>query len=99
MKIKALNPLSFGKFQAVMGLIIGLVCGIIYAFGGLIIDTLVTLELITSNETPGLSIGTFLAFGALIGMPLIGVFFGFLAGIIQAFVYNMFTKHFGQLTL
>lgn len=99
MKIRVLNPLSFGKFQAVMGLIIGLVCGITYAFGGLIIDTLVTLEWITSNETPGLSIGTLLAFGALIGMPLIGVFFGFLAGIIQAFVYNMFSKRFGQLTL
>lgn len=97
--MKKLNPLTFAKFQALLLALLGLLAGIIYAFGGLTIDTLVTLELITSSETPGLSTGTLLAFGALIGMPLIGAMLGLIIGVMEALLFNIFAKHFGKLKI
>lgn len=87
-----INLLAFAKFQLVMGGIVGLICGILYAFGGFAIDTLVSLGWITSSETPGLSYGTLLAFGALIGMPLIFAVAGFLVGFMEAIIYNVLIK-------
>jgi hypothetical protein len=84
--------LSFAKFQAVLGALIGLLAGILYSFGGLVIDILVSLGWITSTETPGLSYGTVLAFGALIWMPAIFTAIGFFLGIIEAILYNLFAK-------
>ncbi|MFQ5677381.1 MAG: hypothetical protein ACE5G1_15945, partial [bacterium] len=75
--------------------LIGLILGILYSFGGLIIDALVSMGWITSAETPGLSFGTVLAFGALIGMPIIFATFGFIVGLIEAFLYNLFARWFG----
>lgn len=98
-RIKKIGVLSFAKFQAFLGLIFGLILGIIYAFGGLLIDVLVSLEWITSNETPGLSYGSILAFGALIGMPLILSCIGFILGILEAIFYNFTTKWFDGLNL
>jgi len=60
--IQKLNIFTLAKFQAILASIVGLLCGIIYSFGGLVIDFLVSMEMITSTETPGLSYGTFLAF-------------------------------------
>jgi hypothetical protein len=95
MIIKKLNPLSFAKFQALLGALLGLVAGVIYSFGGLVIDTLVTLGWIATTETPGLSYGTVLAFGALIGMPIIGLIAGLVVGFISAILYNLYAKWFG----
>jgi hypothetical protein len=91
-----LKVVSFGKFQAFFAGLAGLICGIIYSFGGLIIDSMVSLGLASPEamETPGLSYGTILAFGALIGMPLIGVVFGFALGIIVALMYNWFFRKY-----
>jgi hypothetical protein len=74
--------------------IVGLFCGIVYSFGGLLIDILVSLNWLSSEvmETPGLSYGTALAFGALIGMPIIFALAGFVLGIIEGIVYNLFSK-------
>lgn len=85
---------SFAKFQAVLFSLVGLLAGIIYSFGGLIIDALVSLNLITTEETPGLSYGSILAFFALIGMPLIFGVVGFFAGILEAILYNKVVKWF-----
>lgn len=49
---------------------IGLACGVIYAFGGLIYDL----------ATVGLNQGTALAFLALVGMPALGAALGFVLG-------------------
>ncbi len=98
-KIRRLDLLSFAKFQAVLGGLLGLLFGILYSFGGLIIDTLVSLGWITSSETPGLSIGTLMAFGALIGMPLIGLVVGFFTGILEALLYNIGAQWFGGVSL
>lgn len=90
---------SFAKFQAFLGALIGLICGILYSFGGLIIDALVTMGWMTSTETPGLSYGSVLAFGALIGMPIIFSIAGYLLGIAEAILYNFSTKWFNGLKL
>lgn len=98
-KIKKLGVVSFAKFQSVLGGLVGLLMGIIYAFGGLIVDSLVSLGLVTTPETPGLSVGTVLAFGALVGMPLIGMISGFFLGILEALLYNGFARWSGGVHL
>ena len=94
-KLKKIKVFSFALFQALLFGLVGLLMGILYSFGGLAIDTLVSLDLIITNETPGLSYGTVLAFGALIGMPLIGAGAGFILGGIEAILYNLFAKYSG----
>lgn len=96
-KINRIKPLAFAKFQAYLGLLIGLVFGLVYAFGGLIIDTLVTLNMISTNETPGLSYGTILAFGALFGMPIIFAGFAAITGFVESLLYNFFFTRFAHI--
>jgi len=100
--MKTLNRISvfsFAKFQAVLMALVGLLAGILYSFGGLIIDALVSYELVISEETQGLSWGTVLAFGALIGMPVIFAVAGFLVGIVEAILYNLFARWFSGLKI
>jgi len=98
-KLQRIKIFAFAKFQAFLTGLVGVICGIIYSFGGLIIDTLVSIDWISSSETPGLSFGTFLAFGALIGMPIIFIVIGFFLGIIEAILNNLFAKSFGGFTI
>ena len=88
-KVRKIKVLSFAKFQTVLGALIGLIAGILYSFGGFIIDVLVTIGWVVTSETPGLSYGTVFAFGALIGMPLIGAIIGFIVGLIGTLLYNL----------
>lgn len=100
--MKTLNRIrvfSFAKFQAVLMALVGLLGGTLYSFGGFIIDALVSFGWITSEETPGLSYGTVLAFGAIIGMPFLFAASGFLTGIVEAVLYNIFAKWFGGLKI
>ena len=69
--------------------VVGLVAGLLYSFGGAAIDVLVTIGVITSASTPGLSWGTALAFMALIGMPVFFAVLGFAAGSIGALLYGL----------
>ena len=55
---------------------LGLVCGVLYSVGGLVIDML----------TIGLNWGTAMAFMALVGMPVVFGAFGFLCGALIALV-------------
>lgn len=68
------GPLTAARWARRMALV-GLVCGILYAFGGLVSDL----------ATTGVNRGTALAFLALLGMPLAfgaaGWAFGWLAGL------------------
>ena len=98
-KVQKINVLLFAKFQAILFGLIGILAGLIYSFGGLIIDVLVSVGWITSQETLGLSYGTVLAFGALIGMPIIATTFGFITGIIGAYLYNLTSKWFGGIEI
>jgi hypothetical protein len=98
-KIQKIKVLSFAKFQAILASLLGLLAGVLYSFGGLLIDTLVSLGWITSTETPGLSFGTILAFGALVGMPALFASIGFLAGMISAVLYNAVERWFGGIKI
>lgn len=98
-KIKKIKVLSMVKFQVVIASLIGLVAGIVYSFGGLIIDVLVSIGWITFPSTPGLSFGTVLAFGALIGMPIIFATIGLAVGLIEALLYNIYAKLFGGIEI
>lgn len=53
---------------------LGLVCGVLYSVGGLVYDAL----------TVGLNWGTAMAFGALVGMPVVFGVFGFCLGALGA---------------
>lgn len=55
---------------------LGLAFGILYSFGGLVYDLL----------TIGLNLGSALAFMALVGMPVLFGTFGFILGILIAWV-------------
>lgn len=98
-KIKNIKILSFIKLHTLLGAIVGLIIGVLYSFGGLAIDALATLGWITTTETPGLSYGTILAFGALIGMPIIFASFGFVIGFVGTVLYNLFGKLFGGIEI
>lgn len=98
-KIKKVGVLSMVKFQTALGALVGLIAGVLYSFGGLVLDILVTYGWIISNETPGLSYGTVLAFGALIGMPIIFAVFGLISGIVAAFSYNLIAKLVGGIEI
>lgn len=96
-KRKYLNPLSLARFQSILFGLLGLLAGVIYSFGGFTFDLLVTFGTLSPEAmgTPGLSIGTLLAFGALIGMPLLGILCGWILGFIEAIIYNAYAKTFG----
>ena len=66
------TALKFGRWMAYLGL----VCGVLYSFGGLVVD-LVTI---------GLNWGTVLAFGALLGMPAIFGLAGLILGALVALI-------------
>jgi hypothetical protein len=88
-----LNLYSFAKFQSLVAALLGLICGFIYAIGGLFYDLSISLKLISSAHSPGLSVGTILASMAIIGMPIIFAFCGFLLGFIQAWLFNKLNKY------
>lgn len=64
---------------AAVGTMLGILLGILYSFGGLIVDLF----------TMGLNYGTLLAFGALIGMPLIFGASGLAVGIFVGLVLKV----------
>ena len=98
-QIKKIGVLSLAKFQGAMMGVMGIIAGAIYSIGGLIIDTLVTFDVVRSTETPGLSHGTLLALGALIIMPLLFAAYGFVIGAVSALIYNLVAKWVGGIEM
>ena len=84
-KLKKIEILFFGKLIGLIMAAAGLLCGILYSFGGFF------YELFTNN----LNSGTALAFLALIGMPLVFSIVGVIAGALGAFLYNIVAKWTG----
>ena len=68
---------------------LGLIAGLLYSFGGFFYEL----------STDSLNTGTALAFLALIGMPLIFSATGFIAGIIEAILYDLFARFVGGIEL
>ncbi|MDX5340035.1 MAG: hypothetical protein LPK25_13495 [Cyclobacteriaceae bacterium] len=98
-RINTLGILTFARFQGVMGLLIGFLLGVIYSVGGFILDTLATFGLVNSPQTLGLDLGTILAFGAIIGMPILFSILGFLLGLAEAYLFNWVAHLFGGFNL
>ena len=68
-KLDGIGILFFARLNAVLMGLVGLICGILYACGGALVDVLVSIGWVTISGTPGLTHGTVFAFGALVGMP------------------------------
>ncbi len=94
-KIRKIKLLPFALFQAFLFGLLGLLAGVMYSFGGLLVDALVSFDILTSQETPGLSEGTMLAFGALVGMPILFAGAGLLTGFLEAVLYNLAAMWWG----
>ena len=77
-RIRKLGTLSLAKLMTLMMALLGFLAGVLYSFGGFI------MELVTGT----LNTGTALAFLALIGMPLMFASVGFVAGLVLAPLYN-----------
>lgn len=84
-KLKRIGILFLAKFQAIVMAMVGLILGVLYSFGGFFYEI----------STDTLNTGTALAFLALIGMPLALSLVGFLAGIAEAILYNIFARLVG----
>jgi hypothetical protein len=84
-----IGVLFSAKLVAILMAFVGLLAGVLYAGIGAIYDAL---------RGP-LNIGTALAFMAIIGMPLLFAVFGFIAGGIGAFLYNLFARWFGGIEI
>jgi hypothetical protein len=78
-KLKRIGVLSAARLQGALMAFVGLIAGILYSFGGAF------YELFTGTLNPG----TVLAFGALIGMPVVFAVSGFVSGAVVAFLYNL----------
>lgn len=89
-RLNKIRMIPFAKFQAILLVPVGLVTGIVYSFGGLIFDVI---------TTDSVNMGTALAFLALIGMPVVFGVSGFILGILEALLYNLFAKWIGSLNV
>ena len=87
--LNKIRVLSFAKLQAILLSLLGLIAGIIYSVGGLIYDIF----------TVGLNFGSVLAFLALIGMPILFAIFGFILGLIEIILFNLFARWLGNVDL
>ena len=85
-KLRKIEVFSTAKLVAVRMGLLGLIAGIFYSFGGFIYEA----------YTNTLNFGTVLAFGALIGMPIIFATFGFIIGAIGAYIYNLVAELSGK---
>lgn len=78
-RARKLQVVMSARIVGVIATYLGLVAGILYSFGGFF------YELLTGT----LNDGTVLAFGALIGMPVIFGLAGVAAGAVGALLYNL----------
>jgi hypothetical protein len=89
-KVTRIDVVHFARFQAVLFALVGFLSGILYSFGGAIYD-------LYSSGT--VNSGTGLAFLALIGMPIIFSAFGFILGLVEAYLFNLTAKWIGGINL
>jgi len=78
-----LDILSGAQIGAVIMASMGLFMGVLYSVGGLVYELYMGIPL---------NLGTILAFGALVGMPLIFAIPGIVIGAIVATIYNAISK-------
>jgi len=86
MKLRKIDPLSFGVVNAILGVLLGLILAIIYIIVG-------------ATLTSSLGLGA--AFGGImfITLPLTYAIFGFVGGIIGAALYNLVARWTGGIKI
>ena len=89
-KLRRVGVMFLAKLFGLVMAAFGLFAGVIYSFGGAVID------IVTTHSVNG---GTALAFLALVGMPAIFGTFGFVAGAVGAPIYNLSAGWFGGIRL
>lgn len=94
-----IGVLSSAKLLSGIMALAGLFTGILYSFGGAIIDILVSSGWISSGSTPGVGYGTALAFLALIVMPILFAISGLLTGTVGALLYNLAARWLGGIKM
>lgn len=80
---QSINIFALAYLHALVLGFVGLILGIVYSFGGAIYDF---------TTTGSMNAGTALAFLALIGMPLIGITLGLIAGLVEGLLFNLAAK-------
>jgi len=88
-RLKYIAPPAAATHIGAAMAVIGLVAGAIYSFGGFFSDM----------ATTGFNAGTALAFGALIGMPVLAGIAGAIWGWIGARVYNTVAARLGGMEM
>jgi predicted exporter len=83
--LKRIGVIFSAKLFGILMAIAGMIAGVLYSVGGFL------YELFTGT----LNSGTILAFGALIGMPLIFAATGVIGGAIFAPIYNLIARKTG----
>ena len=96
---RRLGVFPLAKFQAVLFALIGLLAGMLYSVGGLVIDVLVSSGWMTTASTTGVGGGTALAFLAIVGMPILFGACGFIVGILEAALYNLSLRWWGGIAI
>jgi hypothetical protein len=89
-KPRKVGALFLAKLFAIVLAFFGLVAGVIYSFGGAAYDVV---------TTGSASVGTALAFLALVGMPAMFAAVGFLIGAVGAPIYNLAARWFGGIEM
>ena len=88
-RLSHISPRSAAIHTGISAAVLGLIPGVLYAFGGAVFDM----------SMGGPNAGTLMAFGALIGMPL---YFGVVSAIIGglgAWIYNRVADRFGGIEM
>lgn len=88
-KLRRVGVLSVGKISAILGVIIGFIVGVIYAFIFVIAGAI-------SGELP---FGGIFGIFAVIVFPIMYGIFGFVGGVIEAFLYNLVAGWIGGIEL
>ncbi len=100
MELKKLDVLSVGKVSALFGVIFGLVAGVIMTLISVSISSMASAM---GPLTTGMPIDPlmFVGLGALsiVIFPIIYAIYGFISGVITAFIYNIIAGKFGGIVV
>lgn len=95
MVIKRISPLSLGKIQALAGIVIGLIVGLLMFVMGTVLGSF--------SSASGVAVprGGLAMMGGLsiIMLPILYGIFGFVGGVIGAWVYNIVAKWIGGIEI
>ena len=86
--VKSIDVMSLAKIMTLFGVVVGLVLGIFYG----IIAASVGIH-------RGFPIIAVAGIALVVIMPILGAVFGFISGVVHAFLYNVFAKWVGGVNL